>query len=367
MIFPFIVAAPRFFSGAIQLGQLMQISSAFGQVQDSLTWFVDNYSSLAVWRATADRLTTFEDALRAHAERRADRGARTAAHGLAAEDLALALPDGARCCQACAAGRARRLGAGAGPSGSGKSTLFRAFAGIWPFAQGQGRDAGRHHVHPAAALLPGRPLARRAGLSPAGRRLQRRALARRRWTQALLPHLATRLDDHDAWSQKLSGGEQQRLAIARVLLRKPAWLFADEATSALDATAEETLYQRLIGDGAARGRRHGVDRAPGLGRRPPPAPLDAGAGSPRAAACATRSRPRSAPSPGRAARTPGSCRSRSPSRGAAALAEVAGVGVLAISSTSASPPRLCAISQVCALSIHISGVSITKRVVHAER
>jgi vitamin B12/bleomycin/antimicrobial peptide transport system ATP-binding/permease protein len=64
---------------------------------------------------------------------------------------------------------------------------------------------------------------------------------------ALLPDLATRLDDRDAWSQKLSGGEQQRLAIARVLLRQPAWLFADEATSALDADAEATLYEKLSG------------------------------------------------------------------------------------------------------------------------
>ena len=64
-------------------------------------------------------------------------------------------------------------------------------------------------------------------------------------TDALLPNLASRLDDHDAWSQKLSGGEQQRLAIARVLLKKPTWIFADEATSALDEAAEKTLYGTL--------------------------------------------------------------------------------------------------------------------------
>jgi len=69
VIFPFLVAAPRFFSGAIQLGQLMQISSAFGKVQDSLSWFVDNYDRVAVWRATTDRLTSFDDAMRAHAAR----------------------------------------------------------------------------------------------------------------------------------------------------------------------------------------------------------------------------------------------------------------------------------------------------------
>jgi putative ATP-binding cassette transporter len=65
VVFPFIVAAPRFFSGAIQLGELMQIASAFGRVQDALSWFVDNYSSLAAWRATTDRLTSFEEAIQA--------------------------------------------------------------------------------------------------------------------------------------------------------------------------------------------------------------------------------------------------------------------------------------------------------------
>jgi putative ATP-binding cassette transporter len=75
VVFPFIVAAPRFFSGAIQLGTLMQISSAFGRVQDSLSWFVDNYSSLAAWRATADRLTSFEDNIRARESAQAASGA----------------------------------------------------------------------------------------------------------------------------------------------------------------------------------------------------------------------------------------------------------------------------------------------------
>jgi len=65
VVFPFIVAAPRFFSGAIQLGELMQIASAFGRVQDALSWFVDNYDALARWRATTDRLTGFEDSLKA--------------------------------------------------------------------------------------------------------------------------------------------------------------------------------------------------------------------------------------------------------------------------------------------------------------
>lgn len=244
VIFAFIVQAPRFFSGAIQLGQLMQVNSAFGRVQDSLSWFVDNYDRVAVWRATADRLTSFDAAMRAHAGAR-ETLARDPAPALAAEGLTIALPDGTPLLENTAL--AVQPGASVllqGPSGSGKSTLFRAFAGIWPFAR------GRVQIPDDAMFIPQRPYV------PDGR--LRDALAYPKpasdyndpqllqaLDDALLPDLADRLDDHDAWSQKLSGGEQQRLAIARVLLRRPTWLFADEATSALDAEAENILYKRL--------------------------------------------------------------------------------------------------------------------------
>jgi putative ATP-binding cassette transporter len=251
VVFPFIVAAPRFFSGAIQLGQLMQIASAFGRVQDSLSWFVDNYSSLAAWRATTDRLTSFEDSFRALAQaQQAQSAINSAAIGassgmLETRDLSLSLPTGS----VLLAGVSLHAEAGdtvlvKGPSGSGKSTLFRALAGIWPFAR------GRTSLPANSMFIPQRPY------FPDGR--LRDALAypqpadsysdealRQALQDALLPRLATRLDDEDAWSQKLSGGEQQRLAIARVLLKRPAWVFADEATSALDEAAEKTLYERL--------------------------------------------------------------------------------------------------------------------------
>ncbi len=244
VIFPFIVSAPRFFSGAIQLGALMQIGSAFGKVQDSLSWFVDNYDSVAVWRATTDRLTSFDDAMRAHETTHSELS-RTGATALRTDDLDVALPTGVQLLAKAAVdvqpGDTVLL---QGPSGSGKSTLFRAFAGIWPFAH------GHVSVPDDAMFIPQRPYVPDGSL--------RDALAypnpaadytdealRQALVDALLPDLAKRLDDSDAWSQKLSGGEQQRLAIARVLLKKPAWLFADEATSSLDAEAEKTLYQRL--------------------------------------------------------------------------------------------------------------------------
>ncbi|MEO7641496.1 MAG: ABC transporter ATP-binding protein/permease, partial [Ramlibacter sp.] len=137
VIFPFLVSAPRFFSGAIQLGELMQISSAFGQVQDSLAWFVDNYSTLASWRATADRLTGFEESM-AGQERTQPELSIVTGQELTTEGLTIGLPGGAF----LLAGLSLRASPGdaillKGPSGSGKSTLFRAFAGIWPFAKGK--------------------------------------------------------------------------------------------------------------------------------------------------------------------------------------------------------------------------------------
>ncbi|MCB4366763.1 ABC transporter ATP-binding protein/permease [Hydrogenophaga taeniospiralis] len=250
VVFPFIVAAPRFFSGAIQLGELMQISSAFGRVQDSLSWFVDNYSSLAAWRATTDRIISFEESFQAlqQAELAHTQDATQSDH-LSVDDLHIALPGQV----ALLSGSGLTLSAGdtlliKGPSGSGKSTLFRALAGIWPWAR------GRLHLPtdfddrvmflPQKPYFPNGPL-RTALAYPATPERYTDAELQQALRNALLPRLADELDREDTWGQKLSGGEQQRLAIARAILKKPRWLFVDEATSALDEAAEATLYQRL--------------------------------------------------------------------------------------------------------------------------
>lgn len=247
VIFPFLVSAPRFFSGAIQLGALIQISSAFDKVQESLSWFVANYDRVAVWRATTDRLISFDDAMRAHAERtREDALQREdSAAALRTTDLTVALPDGTP----LLAGAALAVRPGdsvllQGPSGSGKSTLFRTFAGIWPFASGKVQAPADAVFMPQRPYLPDGKLREALAYPHPAAGFSDEQL-RQALTDALLPDLVNRLDDSDAWSQKLSGGEQQRLAIARVLLKKPAWLFADEVTSALDAKAEGVLYQRL--------------------------------------------------------------------------------------------------------------------------
>jgi putative ATP-binding cassette transporter len=234
----------------------MQIASAFGRVQDALAWFVDNYDNLAAWRATTDRLTGFETALSDQkvALPSVEKSSNALNSGLIqADSLSLALPDGTP----LLANESFRVQPGVhvlvqGPSGCGKSTLFRAIAGIWPFAH------GRVNLPADAMFLPQRPyfpngVLRAALAYPEAPGQYRDEALQQALIDAHLPQLAGRLDDSDAWNQKLSGGEQQRLAIARVLLRRPRWVFADEATSALDPATEAALYTRLTALTAAEG------------------------------------------------------------------------------------------------------------------
>ncbi len=245
VIFPFVVAAPRFFSGAIQLGELMQISSAFGQVQGALSWFVDSYNTLATWRATTDRLTSFEASFQALAPVQPAQAA-TNLGALDAQALQVKLPDGtmllANATLHAQPGDRVLL---QGPSGSGKSTLFRTLAGIWPFSQGAVQLPANSMFLPQRPYFPNGPL-RDALAYPEPATTYTDDQLRQALTDALLPALTDQLDRADAWSQKLSGGEQQRLALARVLLKKPQWVFADEATSALDEATEILVYNQLL-------------------------------------------------------------------------------------------------------------------------
>ena len=251
VVFPFIMAAPRFFSGAIQLGGLMQTVSAFGRVQDALSYLVDSYVDIAEWRAVVERLSGFARAAqRAHA----DSGATTAIERgegdfgrIALDGLKLSLPGGGSLLDAGDA--VLRSGESAlisGPSGAGKSTLFRALAGIWPFGSGRIElpyDA-RLFFLPQKPYLPIASL-REVVLFPEGRADS--AAIGEALSAVGLAALAGRLDEERNWAQELSPGEQQRIAFARALLQRPDWIFLDEATSALDETSEAQLYALLRG------------------------------------------------------------------------------------------------------------------------
>ncbi len=244
-IFPFVVAAPRYFSGAVPLGALTQTADAFGQVQGALSWVVGAYQSLAVWRATVERLATFHRAIEAA---RASYGKGVVAvagtgpdYHLA--DVTLSLPDGSVLLDHTdirfTAGGATVV---TGRSGSGKSTLFRALAGIWPFGSGTiERPPGRSLFLPQRPYLPLGTLRHAIAYPAESGAFPDEAFASV-LTDAGLANLIPRLDTEERWSQALSGGEQQRVALARALLLKPDWLFLDEATANLDPVAEAELY-----------------------------------------------------------------------------------------------------------------------------
>jgi putative ATP-binding cassette transporter len=250
IIFPFVVVSPLYFSGAIELGGLMQIASAFGTVQGALSFFVTAYSTLAEWKSVVNRLTGFEAAMGA-AEALEAAGPQLApepeASRFSVDDLRVKLPNGREIVRALDV----RLDPGervlvTGPSGSGKTSLFRALGGIWPFGSGKIRvpQGARVLVLPQRAYLPLGSL--RGTLTyPEPADSIPTAEIIEVLTATGLGHFIERLDEEHQWANQLSGGEQQRIGIARALLEKPDWLFLDEATGALDEESEEKLYGLL--------------------------------------------------------------------------------------------------------------------------
>lgn len=246
IIFPILVASPRFFAQKIQLGGLMQTASAFGQVQGSLSYIVDSYTSIATWKAVTQRLLGFQQALE---EPKSDSPALpdpTCHRQLTTRNLRLFRPDGRLLLESINLD----LGTGdslliTGPSGAGKSTLLRALAGLWPFMEGEIQLPApeRCLFLPQRLYLPLGTL--REALSypshdPLSPEMMATAL-HHCGLKAFMPHL----DETTAWTARLSPGEQQRLGFARILLRRPDFVFLDEATSALDEPAEAALYRLL--------------------------------------------------------------------------------------------------------------------------
>ncbi len=247
LIFPLVVAVPGYFSGIFTLGTLMQILTIFGNVQGAFSWVVSSYSDLVTWRATVERLVGFTRSVQAARERASDAVFRITpgADAVRADGFEVDLPDGKLLLKqehlVMTPGDPIAV---TGPSGSGKSTLLRVLAGIWPFARGSIALPQRCMFLPQRPYMPLGTL-RHAVVYPAGPD----DVADRDVTAALvavgLEQLADQLDATDDWALRLSGGEQQRLALARVLTVKPAWLFLDEALSAVDESSGAALIALL--------------------------------------------------------------------------------------------------------------------------
>jgi putative ATP-binding cassette transporter len=253
-IFPIVVAAPRYFFGTMELGDLMQTVGAFGQVQGAMSWIIDQYSannpnevSLVRWRSIVERLSTFDRAVvvaRATAEKISVNDSPDGSVQL--RDFTISLPDGAKLLSdadvVLEPGHSVVI---SGRSGSGKSTLFRAIAGIWPFGEGRvQRPSERCMFLPQRAYLPLGTL-RHVVAYPYPPEAYTKQEVADAMAAVGLEALVPRLDQDELWAQQLSGGEQQRVALARALLAKPDWLFLDEATASLDPEAEQELYRVL--------------------------------------------------------------------------------------------------------------------------
>lgn len=249
IIFPILVAAPRYFSGAIQLGTLMQINSAFGQIQGSLSWFIDAFTQLANWKACINRLAGFNAAVDRHSSQNTPiERARDPLQALSLRALTLNVPDG----RALFAPVTASIAPGervlvAGPSGCGKSTLLRAIAGIWPYGSGgiALQEDRKLLFLPQRSYIPIGTL-KGALCYPDASDHFTEAQMHEVLVRCRLKHLLPRLNHEANWSHWLSPGEQQRLAFARALLITPEILFLDEATSALDDENEQLMYRLLI-------------------------------------------------------------------------------------------------------------------------
>lgn len=248
IIFPFVVAMNRYLTKEVTLGGLMQVASAFGRVQDSLSYFVDMYSSIAQWQAVVMRLTCFghhmhdvyQQAERFHVERFA------AADVVEVGNMQINLPDGKPLLENISF----TLHPGhnvliKGVSGSGKSTLLRAISGIWPFVDGKIFLPERDKLMfiPQKSYLPLGTL--RAALNYPGNKPIDDTELIYLMDLCQIGYLKDKLDLEADWSHVLSVGEQQRLAFVRAHIQQPQWLFLDEATSALDEDTEANMYSLL--------------------------------------------------------------------------------------------------------------------------
>lgn len=244
VVFPFFVQAPRLLSGQITLGDVMQTAQSFNQVEGALSFIRTSYDEFAGYRAVINRLAGFMESIEA-TQQLTSADIRPDPQQLAVQSLHVKTPTGVPLVNDLhfnlAPGSALLI---RGKSGIGKTTLLRAFAGLWPYANG----GITRPVEEQSLFLPQKPYLplgtlREALYYPAPAQSDNKAADVLR--QCNLGHLVTQLDSENDWTHILSLGEQQRLAIGRVLLNAPKLVFLDEASSAMDEGLEYAMYQLL--------------------------------------------------------------------------------------------------------------------------
>ncbi|CAE7441490.1 unnamed protein product [Symbiodinium natans] len=251
-IFPYLVLAPNYFRGQITLGTMFMLFDVLWAVKSGFDWFLGSYSELTGYRATVDRLSNFTQAM----EKRS--GAKCEVKRLpAGTHKAAAVVSGLNV-QLPAKVDQRQLWRDANlevkpgefvllsaPEGTGKSCFFRAMAGIWPHASGEVYLPAKTLFLPQKSYIPQGTLKQAVAYPSCATEFTDEDVQAALEAVRLTTLEGRQLQDEANWAMLLSGGEQQRLAIARVLLRKPAALFLDEATSALGAEGALEVFQLL--------------------------------------------------------------------------------------------------------------------------